>query len=245
MSGEPTYIEVGTTDPVKAMAFYRELFGWVLTDMPGGGSTTTSTLGIGFHGGDPSMLHEVFYAVDDLEAAMASVRRLGGSLIGEIHDSPGFGRWTECSDDQGARFGIVVRVAAPPAPPPAQVWPTVFAGDAPALMAFLVEAFGFIETERRGEHPVVEHAELAWPEGGGVMLASIRPGGAIAHTPGSFQGYVVTAHPDAVRERALAHGARVHLEPHETDYGSRSFGVFDPEGNLWSFGTYPGAPVPG
>ena len=28
--------------------------------------------------------------------------------------------------------------------------------------------------------------------------------------------------------------------PHGTGHGSREFGVRDPEGNLWSFGTYRG-----
>jgi uncharacterized glyoxalase superfamily protein PhnB len=28
------------------------------------------------------------------------------------------------------------------------------------------------------------------------------------------------------------------MELHNTDYGSRDFACRDPEGNLWSFGTY-------
>jgi len=35
----------------------------------------------------------------------------------------------------------------------------------------------------------------------------------------------------------------VHMELNDTDYGSREFSVRDPEGNLWSFGTYRGEPV--
>jgi len=30
-------------------------------------------------------------------------------------------------------------------------------------------------------------------------------------------------------------------EPHDTDYGARECALRDPEGNLWSFGTYRGA----
>jgi uncharacterized glyoxalase superfamily protein PhnB len=54
--------------------------------------------------------------------------------------------------------------------------------------------------------------------------------------------YVVTDDPDALHARAVAHGAKVIDEVHETDYGSRDFALADPEGNRWSFGTYPGAP---
>jgi uncharacterized glyoxalase superfamily protein PhnB len=31
-------------------------------------------------------------------------------------------------------------------------------------------------------------------------------------------------------------------ELHDTDYGSHTFTTRDPEGNLWTFGTYRGAP---
>lgn len=35
-------------------------------------------------------------------------------------------------------------------------------------------------------------------------------------------------------------GAEILTELADTDYGSREFSLSDPEGNLWSFGTYPG-----
>jgi uncharacterized glyoxalase superfamily protein PhnB len=47
---------------------------------------------------------------------------------------------------------------------------------------------------------------------------------------------------DARYERARAAGAEIVMPPQDLDYGSREFAVRDPEGNLWSFGTYdPGA----
>ena len=39
-------------------------------------------------------------------------------------------------------------------------------------------------------------------------------------------------------------GAKVTVELHDTDYGSRDFAIDDPEGNHWYFGTYRGAPRP-
>ena len=54
--------------------------------------------------------------------------------------------------------------------------------------------------------------------------------------------YVVVDEPDALFERAKGAGAEVVMEPTDQDYGSRDFAVRDPEGNLWSFGTY--APTP-
>jgi uncharacterized glyoxalase superfamily protein PhnB len=128
------------------------------------------------------------------------------------------------------------------AAPQPQVWPTLRANDALALIKFLVAAFGFEETAVYADGDVVHHAELAWPEGGGIMLGSAKPGPASASDPGAFGAYVVTDHPDALYERAKAAGAEITAEPHDTDYGSRDFAARDPEGNRWSFGTYRGEP---
>ena len=43
---------------------------------------------------------------------------------------------------------------------------------------------------------------------------------------------------DAHFERARTAGAEIVRELHDTDYGSRDYVARDPEGNLWSFGTY-------
>jgi uncharacterized glyoxalase superfamily protein PhnB len=128
-------------------------------------------------------------------------------------------------------------------PPPPNVWPTLRANDAHGLINFLTEALGFEATVVYAEGDTVHHAELSWLPGGGVMLGSAKPDDPNRVTmPGNFSAYVVTDDPDALYARAVAHGAKVTHELHDTDYGSRDFAVEDPEGNHWSFGTYPGAP---
>jgi uncharacterized glyoxalase superfamily protein PhnB len=127
--------------------------------------------------------------------------------------------------------------------PPPQVWPTFRARDARVLIKFLTDAFGFEETVVYGEGDRVEHAELAWPPGGGVMLGSSRSDDdAMMLRPGNFHAYVVCDDPDALFTRAVENGAQVTRELYDTDYGSRDFAVQDPEGNHWSFGTYRGHP---
>ena len=130
--------------------------------------------------------------------------------------------------------------------PAPQVWPTFRATDADAQIRFLVDTVGFEEVvAHRDGDGVVQHAELAWPEGGGVMLGQAREGGACVTPPGSFSAYVVTADPDAVHARLVAAGADIPTPPFDTDYGSRDFALRDPEGNTWNFGTYPGHPRQG
>jgi uncharacterized glyoxalase superfamily protein PhnB len=134
--------------------------------------------------------------------------------------------------------------------PQPQVWPTLRARDARALIRFLVDAFGFEETVVYGEGDRVDHAQLSWPPGGGIMLGSTRPAATADDAAadqwglrhGTFGAYVVTDEPDKLFARATAAGATVLSGLHETDYGSRDFAVLDPEGNHWSFGTYRGEP---
>jgi uncharacterized glyoxalase superfamily protein PhnB len=128
--------------------------------------------------------------------------------------------------------------------PPPQVWPALRANDARKLIAFLVEAFGFEETFVVGEGDRVEHAQLTWPPGGGIMLGSVREtdDDHWSLRPGGFGAYVVTDDPDGLYGRAVAAGAEIIDGLHDTDYGSRDFTARDPEGNRWSFGTYRGEP---
>lgn len=128
--------------------------------------------------------------------------------------------------------------------PPAQVWPTLRARDARGLIRFLVDAFGFEETAVYGESGTVQHAQLSWPLGGGIMLGSVRdtPDDPWPVQPGAAGCYVVTDDVDALHARAVAAGAEITRPLSGTDYGSREFGARDPEGNRWSFGTYRGEP---
>jgi len=48
----------------------------------------------------------VFFAVADMEASLAKLGALGGRLVSEINETPGFGRWAECADNQGVLFGL-------------------------------------------------------------------------------------------------------------------------------------------
>jgi uncharacterized glyoxalase superfamily protein PhnB len=122
------------------------------------------------------------------------------------------------------------------------VWPILNLSDAAAVTAFL-ESIGFQRTLVMEEDGVVSHGEMVWPEGGGVMFGSAnRPGNDFSQVPtGTASIYVVTDHPDEVFARAQAAGAELVRPLTDQDYGSREFSVRDPDGNIWSFGTYRGA----
>lgn len=124
------------------------------------------------------------------------------------------------------------------------VWPSIRCGDTRALIDFLVAAFGFEEQfSVPGEDGKgIIHAQIRWPGGGGVMLGDAEGGDAfhLSLPFGSVSIYVVTDQPDALHDRAMAVGATIVRGLRDEDYGSRGFSATDPEGNLWSFGTYAG-----
>jgi uncharacterized glyoxalase superfamily protein PhnB len=125
------------------------------------------------------------------------------------------------------------------------VWLTLQAHNAPRLIDYYVGTFGFVLAARYGDGEIIDHAQLNWPEGsGGIMLGSHKHRADWSREPGTAGGYIVTADPDALYERALQHQADIVRSLAKTDYGAREFVVRDPEGNLWAFGDYRGEPVP-
>ena len=124
------------------------------------------------------------------------------------------------------------------------VWPSIRCGDTRALIDFLVAAFGFEEQfSVPGEDGKgIIHAQIRWPGGGGVMLGDAEGGDAfhLSLPFGPVSIYVVIDQPDALHDRAVAVGATIVRGLRDEDYGSRGFSATDPEGNLWSFGTYAG-----
>ena len=89
--------------------------------------------------------------------------------------------------------------------PAPQVWPTLRARDARALIRFLVDVVGFEETAVYGDGDVVHHAQLSWPLGGGIMLGSDREG-EWRLPPGTFGAYVVVRR--SGRPVRAGHGGR-------------------------------------
>ncbi|TPQ23190.1 VOC family protein [Streptomyces sporangiiformans] len=116
MAGEPTFFEIGVADAERGRAFYGALFGWTFDPGPsGGGGLAITTGGVpgGLHGGDAGASPYLFFRVDDLDAAAARVRDLGGTVddMGEEgaeseESAARFGRFTLCRDDQGSVFGL-------------------------------------------------------------------------------------------------------------------------------------------
>ena len=132
--------------------------------------------------------------------------------------------------------------------------PTLRYRDAPAAIDFLCDAFGF---ERHGVHAdpadpsIIVHAQLV-RDGNMIMLSSVResdyssraPMVTVAEAGGNTQALSgVLDDVDGHAARARAAGADIFMEPADQDYGGRLYACRDPEGHVWSFGSYdPWAP---
>jgi uncharacterized glyoxalase superfamily protein PhnB len=109
--------------------------------------------------------------------------------------------------------------------------------DPAAALDFLERAFGFERVaDHRDDDGGVVHAEIRYGNGL-VMIGTSRDD---AYGPHAGQGwaYVVVDDPDAHFARAKEAGVEILRELEDQDYGSRDYSARDPEGNVWSFGTY-------
>ena len=118
--------------------------------------------------------------------------------------------------------------------------------DAPRAIEWLCATFGFHrQLVVPGEGNVIAHAQLTLGQGM-LMLGSIQDNeyGRLVTDPSQTGGkgtqsvYLVVDDADAVYARVQAAGAKVEMPIKDEDYGGRGFSCRDPEGHLWSVGTY-------
>jgi uncharacterized glyoxalase superfamily protein PhnB len=111
------------------------------------------------------------------------------------------------------------------------VYPFLRFADADAALDFLRRAFGFEEVVvyRSDDDGSIHHAEISL--GPGIVMFG-------QGDPSDRGIYIAVDDADAHYEQAKAAGAEIVRELEDTDYGSREYTARDPEGNVWSFGTY-------
>lgn len=123
------------------------------------------------------------------------------------------------------------------------VYPSLAYEDAERAIEWLAQAFGFEPAlVVPGEGGGILHAELRTGDGATVMVLSTRHSTRRDRSPRSLGGtaqsvYVATTDPDAVHDRAVRAGAEVFNPLHDAGHG-REFCCLDPEGHVWTFGTY-------
>ena len=121
MAGRVVHFEVPYSDGDRARAFYREAFGWNLTEMPEMNYTMASTGPVdeqsmpsepGFINGGMFERTEALRGpmltidVDDLDAALKTVESLGGKQVGEKLPVGDMGFAAYFEDPEGNILGL-------------------------------------------------------------------------------------------------------------------------------------------
>lgn len=113
--GAPSWFELHTRDHAGAVDFYRSVFRWDTGGVPGDIAYTTASfdgeMGAGIMDAS-SFLPEgagarwtIYWEVDDVAAAVAKVKELGGAVVMDVQESP-YGTLATVTDPAGAEFKL-------------------------------------------------------------------------------------------------------------------------------------------
>ena len=117
--------------------------------------------------------------------------------------------------------------------PTATVIPVLVYPDVRTAVAWLTDAFGFVERVRIGDD---HRSQMRVGKDGAVIVADVR--GEQQPPQAGLATHVLKVRVpdvDAAFERARSHGARVLEEPTEFEYGERECTVEDLAGHRWQF----------
>jgi predicted enzyme related to lactoylglutathione lyase len=183
-NGTFVWHDLMTTDADRARGFYGELFGWRFEPLAMGPLSAWLITADGAPLGTimpeaslPSSHWMPYLGVDDVDAACARVKQLGGHVCMAAMDVPPLGRFAIAGDPQGGWFSLLRRPdGAPPPPPPATgrfAFDELGTSDAQAAATFYAVLFGWTFATRGDNgatYREVRHGDRAI---GGVCAQSL------------------------------------------------------------------------
>lgn len=230
--GQPLWLDLVTEDSDAAAAFYSGLFNWEIGPDRGG------IRSISHRGHDIAALAQISdempnasesqwlvgIAVDDLERAVSSATKAGGTILRRITDVPDSGRYAVIRDPQGATLmlGTPSRELGGPREPGFFVWAELWTHDLEAAADFYGAVLGATRHELKrpgGTYTVFETGDE--PRAGLVLLPGNAEGPAWAP-------YIGVVELGEALLRTVKLGGRVVLEPREDFGGGRVALIEDP-----------------
>ena len=250
-AGQFVWYDLLTTDVEAARRFYGQLFGWTFQEGEADGSRVYTTIlldgrpigGIAAaadlrDGAVNSSQWISNLSVGDVDAAVADVRRLGGTVAAEPRDLPDRGRIALVRDDQGALLALVRSTTGdPPVDREREggwLWTELWTRDADASVAFY-----------RG---LVGYEDEPMAEGGGsdYRVFSVRgepQAGLLTYALDAVQPnwlpYVLVDDPGALADRVEGLGGRVLLPPDPSRRNGSVAIIADPTGAALTIQKWP------
>ncbi len=241
--GTPCWVELSQTPDVEASeAFYRELFGWEMPELPSsaelGGYRRAKLGGRDVAGVSPRMqegaptVWATYVSVADAAATIAKVGEAGGQTIVEPMDVMGLGTMAVFADPTGAVCGVwqpgTFAGAELVNEPGAFCWNELATRDVTAAKQFYAAVFGwgFEEHDMGGMGTYVE-LKLGDASVGGMMdMANTQMP---PEVPAHWLTYFAVRNTDAALEKLKAAGGGVSFGPIDIPAG-RFAVVTDPVG---------------
>ena len=247
------WVDLATTDPVGAKAFYTGLFGWEPDDMPAGEGMTYTMFRL--QGKYVSALGEqpeeersqgipshwnVYVSVDDLERYADRARSAGGKVLAEPFEVLDAGRMAVVADPTGAIFCMWEPARHQGAElvmeDGALSWCELSTRDTAAAAEFYGSVFGWrADTETAGGMPYTLFRAGDSDRGGMMQI-----GDEWGDMPPSWGVYFEVGDCDASASRAKDLGGQIVVPPTDIPGVGRFSVLQDPQGA--SFSVIKGAP---
>ncbi len=244
--GRPCWVDLGTTDPAAAHAFYGELFGWTaeVDQRPeAGGYAQLANDGRVVAGVGPLFAEGMppawttYVASDDVDAIAVKVVAHGGAVLSEPFDVLDAGRMGVVADPGGAVFGVWQAKSHIGASlvnePGSWSWNQLMTRDKAQAEAFYGAVFGwtFRSDPEWGEYWALGDGEIA---GMSEMDASFP-----AEVPAHWQTAFQSADADATAAQAVDLGATTAVPMHDMGPGGRMGALVDPQGAVFGILSVP------
>jgi uncharacterized protein len=244
--GRFVWYELMTTDMAAAKAFYTKVVGWGTEDAskPGMAYTLFTVKGVSIGGvlDLPEAARRVgeqprwigYVEVDDVDAAAARIKELGGAVYVPPSDIPGISRFSVVADLQTATF-VLVKWLRPRHETPAELnapgrvgWHELVADDGEKAFAFYSELFGWqnasIDVGAAGKYQLFS--------AGGRTIGGMFT--KLPTVPVPFWLYYFTvADIDAAANRVVAGGGQILEGPLEIPSYGWTVECTDPQGAMF------------
>jgi uncharacterized protein len=246
--GRILWYELLTKDMKAAEDFYTAVVGWSVTPFDGApepyhmfmreGQVPTGGV-MKIPDGMTFPPHWAMYVgVDDLDAAVAQIERLGGSALSPVIDVPDIGRMRTMMDPQQAAFSVYESATPQPPDAPRQVgdvsWHELMTTDAEAALAFYRELFGWQQSTAMDMGPMGTYHIF---KGGAYDLGGMMNKPPDMPAPPHWGIYFRVPDVDAAIGRVKRGGGQVVNGPMEVPGGSRVANCVDPQGAYFSLHT--------